>query len=203
MFRSIQFALKRVFDISVSILVLILLFPPILVISIAIKLDDGGPVFFLQDRVGKHGKIFRCCKFRTMIVGAEQKGLGLEVARDDNRITRVGTLLRRWTLDEIPQLYNVLKGEMSIVGPRPTVPSQIARYTPEQLRRLDVKPGMAGWAWIHGRNKLPWAERIKLDIWYVEHWSFWLDISILFTAFMLLVRHEGVYGEDGIVRDLE
>lgn len=203
MFHSIQLALKRVFDISVSILVLILLFPVILVIGIAIKLDDGGPVFFLQDRAGKYGKIFRCCKFRTMVVGAEQKGLGLEVARDDNRITRVGAILRRWTLDEIPQLYNVLKGEMSVVGPRPTVPSQIARYTPEQMRRLDVKPGMAGWAWIHGRNKLPWAERIKLDIWYVEHWSFWLDISILFTAFMLLVRHEGVYGEDGIVRDLE
>lgn len=203
MFHSIQLALKRAFDISISIFVLILLFPVILVISIAIKLDDGGPVFFLQDRVGKHGKIFRCCKFRTMVVGAEQKGLRLEVARDDNRITRVGAILRRWTLDEIPQLYNVLKGEMSIVGPRPTVPSQIARYTPEQMRRLDVKPGMAGWAWIHGRNKLPWAERIKLDIWYVEHWSFWLDISILFTAFMLLIRHEGVYGEDGIVRDLE
>jgi lipopolysaccharide/colanic/teichoic acid biosynthesis glycosyltransferase len=203
MFHSVQLALKRAFDISISIFVLILLFPVILIIGIAIKLDDGGPVFFLQDRVGKHGKIFRCCKFRTMIVGAEQKGLGLEVAKDDNRITRVGTILRRWTLDEIPQLYNVLKGEMSIVGPRPTVPSQIARYTPEQKRRLEVKPGMAGWAWIHGRNKLPWAERIKLDIWYVEHWSFWLDISILFTAFMLLVRHEGVYGEDGIVRDLE
>ncbi|MGE5264360.1 MAG: sugar transferase [Acidobacteriota bacterium] len=203
MFHSVQLALKRAFDISISIFVLILLFPVVLVIGIAIKLDDGGPVFFLQDRVGKHGKIFRCCKFRTMIVGAEQKGLGLEVAKDDNRITRVGAILRRWTLDEIPQLYNVLKGEMSIVGPRPTVPSQIARYTPEQKRRLEVKPGMAGWAWIHGRNKLPWAERIKLDIWYVEHWSFWLDISILFTAFMLLVRHEGVYGEDGIVRDLE
>ncbi len=180
-----------------------MLSPAIAVIALAIKLEDGSPVFFVQERAGKDGKPFRCIKFRTMIVGAESKGLGLEIAKDDERITRVGRVLRHWTLDEILQLLNALKGEMSIVGPRPTVMSQVNRYTPDQRRRLEVKPGMAGWAWIHGRNRLSWAERIELDIWYVDHWSFWLDLTILFQAFLLLLRHEGVYGEDGVVRDLE
>jgi len=154
-------------------------------------------------RVGKDGKTFRCYKFRTMVGGAENKGLGLEVAKDDSRITRVGRLLRHWTLDEIPQLFNVLKGDMSIVGPRPTVPSQVARYTPWQRRRLEVKPGLAGWAWIQGRNNPPWAERIELDIWYVDHWSLRLDLYILLKALLMLFRREGLYGVDGVVRDLE
>jgi len=180
-----------------------MLSPALVVITLAIKLEDGGPVSFIQERAGKDGKPFRCIKFRTMIVGAESKGLGLEIAKDDERITRAGRVLRHWTLDEILQLLNVLKGEMSIVGPRPTVMSQVNRYTPDQRRRLEVKPGMAGWAWIHGRNRLSWTERIELDIWYVDHWSFGLDLRIFFQAFLLLLRREGVYGEDGIVRDLE
>lgn len=194
---------KRVFDIIVSLAALTLLSPLMALIALAIKLDDGGPVLYVQERVGKDGKIFRCCKFRTMVVGAANKGLGLEVAKDDPRITRVGRFLRHWTLDEIPQLFNVLKGDMSIVGPRPTVPSQVARYTPWQRRRLEVKPGMAGWAWIHGRNNPPWADRIELDIWYVDHWSLRLDLYILLKAFLMLSRREGLYGVDGVVRDLE
>jgi lipopolysaccharide/colanic/teichoic acid biosynthesis glycosyltransferase len=148
-----------------------------------------------------------------MIVGAENKGLprgisipqglGLEVAQNDPCITRVGRFLRHWTLDEIPQLLNVLKGDMSIVGPRPTVPSQVARYTPWQRRRLEVKPGMTGWAWIHGRNRPSWSERIELDVWYVDHRSFWLDLYILLRAFLMLFRREGLYGVDGVVHDLE
>lgn len=201
--RQIQLAIKRVFDAVVAAVLLILLSPFMALIALAIKLNDGGPVLYVQDRVGKDGKTFRCYKFRTMVVGAENKGLGLEVAKDDPRITRVGRFLRHWTLDEIPQLFNVLKGDMSIVGPRPTVPGQVARYTPWQRRRLEVKPGMAGWAWIHGRNNLPWAERIKLDIWYVDHWSLRLDLYILLKAFLILFRREGLYGVDGVVHDLE
>ena len=186
-----------------SSIALTLLSPLFGLIALAIKLDDRGPVFYMQDRVGKDAKIFRCYKFRTMVVGAENKGLGLEVARDDPRITRVGRFLRHWTLDEIPQLFNVLKGDISIVGPRPGLPHQADRYTPRQRRRLEVKPGMAGWAWIHGRNLLSWSERIELDIWYVDHWSLWLDFYILARAFVQLFRREGLYGVDGIAHDLE
>jgi lipopolysaccharide/colanic/teichoic acid biosynthesis glycosyltransferase len=203
MSRRSQLTIKRAFDIVVSFIALTLLSPLIGLITLAIKLDDGGPVLYVQDRVGKDGKIFRCYKFRTMVVGAENKGLGLEVANNDSRITRVGRLLRHWTLDEIPQLFNILKGDMSIVGPRPTVSSQVVRYTPWQRRRLEVKPGMAGWAWIHGRNQLSWSERIELDVWYVDHWSLRLDLYILLKAFLMLFRREGLYGVDGVVHDLE
>jgi lipopolysaccharide/colanic/teichoic acid biosynthesis glycosyltransferase len=195
--------LKRAIDIVVSLFALIVLSPLIGIIAVAIKFDDNGPVLFVQDRVGKEGRVFRCCKFRTMVVGAGRKGLGLEVAEGDSRITRPGHFLRHWTLDEIPQLLNVLKGDISIIGPRPTVPSQVSRYTPQQRRRLEVKPGMAGWAWIHGRNSIPWQKRIELDIWYVDHWSLWLDLKIFLKAFLMLFRREGLYGADGVVRDLE
>jgi len=201
--RRTQLALKRAFDIVVSSVALTLLSPLIALIALAIKLDDGGPVLYVQDRVGKDGKTFRCYKFRTMMVGAENKGLGLEVAEDDPRITHVGRFMRRWTLDEIPQLFNVLKGDMSIVGPRPGLPHQADRYTPQQWRRLEVKPGMAGWAWIHGRNNPSWAERIELDVWYVDHWSLHLDLYILLKALLMLFRREGLYGVDGVVHDLE
>ncbi|MDA2936710.1 sugar transferase [Acidobacteria bacterium AH-259-A15] len=201
--RGFALALKRAFDIVVSFFALIVLSPLIGLIAVAIKLDAGGPILFVQDRAGKEGKTFLCYKFSTMIVGARYKGLGLEVAKGDFRITRVGHFLRHWTLDEIPQLFNVLKGNMSIVGPRPTVPSQVVRYTPQQRRRLEVKPGLAGWAWIHGRNSIPWHKRIELDIWYVDHWSFWLDLQILLKASLMLFRREGLYDADGVVRDLE
>jgi len=201
--RTIVLVLKRAFDIVISSVTLMLLSPLIALIALAIKLDDSGPVFYVQDRVGKGAKTFRCYKFRTMVVGAENKGLGLELARDDSRITRVGRFLRHWTLDEIPQLFNVLKGEMSIVGPRPGLPHQAVRYTPRERRRLEVKPGMAGWAWIHGRNSMPWRERIELDIWYVDHWSLVLDLYILVKAFGQLLRREGLYGVDGIAHDFE
>jgi len=201
--RRIQLALKRAFDIVISLVALILLSPLIGLVALAIKLNGGGPVLYIQKRVGKDGRIFRCYKFRTMVVGAENKGLGLEVSKDDPRITRVGRFLRQWTLDELPQLINVLRGEMSLVGPRPGVASQVARYTPHQRHRLEMKPGMAGWAWINGRNIIAWTQRIELDIWYIDHWSLWLDLVILLKALGIALRKEGVYGPDGIVRDLE
>src|SRR5918994_7161761 len=170
---------KRMFDVIVSSTALIFLSPIIFLILLAIKLDDRGPVFFIQDRVGRGRKNFRCYKFRTMIVGAEKIGNKLTVTADDERITRVGRLLRNWTLDEIPQLINVLKGNMSIVGPRPWVPAQAAYCSSEDGRRFDFKPGMAGLAWINGRNRLPWDERVRMDLCYVDHWSLALDFSIL------------------------
>lgn len=200
--RTFQLVGKRAFDLLVSAFALILLSPLIGGIILAIWLDDRRPIFFAQARIGKDGKPFQACKFRTMIVGAEKMGAGLEIVPGDQRITRVGRFLRHWTLDEIPQLFNVLRGDMSIVGPRPMLPSQVERYTPHQRRRLEMQPGMAGWAWIHGRNRIPWSERIELDIWYVDHFSFWLDLKILFKAFVMIFRHEGVYADDGAVRDL-
>jgi undecaprenyl phosphate N,N'-diacetylbacillosamine 1-phosphate transferase len=191
--KNLALAFKRLFDIIIAATVLALLSPLIALISLAIKLDDGGAILFVQDRVGRNRRRFRCYKFRTMVLGAESIGQGLKVAADDPRITRVGRLLRLWTLDEVPQLLNVLKGEMSIVGPRPWVPSEAAYCSPADSRRFEFKPGMAGWAWIHGRNRLPWEERIRLDLWYVDHWSLWLDFYILVKAFVLLFRRHGVY----------
>jgi lipopolysaccharide/colanic/teichoic acid biosynthesis glycosyltransferase len=191
--QNIELAGKRLFDIMVSGMALFFLAPLVALIALAIKLDDGGPIFFNQDRVGRGRKNFRCYKFRTMILGAESIGDGLTVTAGDARITRVGRLLRQWTLDEIPQLINVLKGEMSIVGPRPWVPSQAAYCSPADGRRFNFKPGMAGWAWIHGRNRLPWDERVRMDVWYVDHWSLGLDFYILAKAFVLLFLRDGVY----------
>ncbi len=187
-------ALKRLFDLLVAASVLVLASPLIGLIALAIKLEDRGPILFVQERVGRGRQKFRCCKFRTMIAGAESAGNGLTVTKDDPRITRVGRFLRLWTMDEIPQLVNVFKGEMSIVGPRAWVPAEAAYCSLSDSRRFDVRPGMAGWAWIHGRNRLSWKERICLDVWYVDHWSLSLDIYILAKAFVLLFRRDGVYG---------
>ena len=147
--------------------------------ALAIKLEDRGPVLYRQQRVGKDGADFELLKLRTMVVGAEKIGAGLAVNRGDSRITRTGRLLRRLSLDELPQLWNILRGDMSIVGPRPTLRHQVDSYTPHQRRRLEVKPGLTGWAQVNGRAALPWDERIELDVWYVEHRSFWLDLRIL------------------------
>jgi len=191
--------LKRIFDILVSASSLILLLPLFLIVAILIKIDSCGPVFFLQERIGKDGKSFFPFKFRTMIDGAVNKGLGVTVSNDDKRITKIGKFLRKYGIDEFPQLINVLKGEMSLVGPRPTLRYQVEKYNDFEKKRLLVKPGLAGWALIHGRNSLTWSERIKYDIWYVENLSFWLDIKIIFMTFYLIfIKKEGVYGKNGI-----
>jgi lipopolysaccharide/colanic/teichoic acid biosynthesis glycosyltransferase len=153
--------------------------PVLAAAALAIKLDDGGPVFYRQRRVGLNGEEFELVKLRTMEVGAEHKGAGLAVNEGDSRITRAGRLLRRLSIDELPQLWNVVRGDMSLVGPRPTLAYQVERYTPRQRRRLEVRPGITGWAQIHGRARLPWEERIELDVWYVEHRSPWLDLKII------------------------
>ena len=147
--------------------------------ALAIKLVEGGPVLYRQRRVGQDGTEFELFKLRTMVVGAERQGAGWAVNRGDPRITRVGRALRRLSLDELPQLWNVVRGEMSLIGPRPTLAYQVEQYTPRQRKRLDVKPGITGWAQIHGRASLPWEERIELDVWYVEHRSPGVDLKIL------------------------
>ena len=153
--------------------------PALAVASAAVKLGDGGPVLYRQERVGKDGAPFELLKLRTMVVGAESLGAGAAVDRGDPRITRVGRFLRWSSIDELPQLWNVIRGDMSVIGPRPTLAYQVERYTARQRRRLEVKPGLTGWAQIHGRARLPWDERIELDVWYVEHRSPRVDLKIL------------------------
>jgi lipopolysaccharide/colanic/teichoic acid biosynthesis glycosyltransferase len=153
---------------------------PLLALSaLAIKLEDGGPVLYRQRRVGRDGADFELLKLRTMVVGAETLGAGFAVDRGDSRITRTGRILRRLSLDELPQLWNVLRGDMSMIGPRPTLRYQVERYSERQRRRLEVRPGLTGWAQIHGRATLPWEQRIELDVWYVEHRSPLVDLKIL------------------------
>jgi lipopolysaccharide/colanic/teichoic acid biosynthesis glycosyltransferase len=164
--------------------------------AIAIKVEDGGPVFFRQTRVGKDGEDFELLKLRTMVVDAEHKGAGYAVDAGDSRITRVGAILRRTSIDELPQLWNVLRGEMSLIGPRPTLRYQVDTYTERQRKRLDIRPGLTGWAQVHGRATLPWADRIELDVWYVEHRSPLLDLRILWRTPLALFG--GTYrGETG------
>ncbi len=170
---------KRTVDVVVAGLGLIVTSPLLALAALAIKLEDRGPVLYRQRRVGKDGSDFELIKLRTMIVGAEKLGAGLAVNRGDSRITHAGRLLRRLSLDELPQLWNILRGDMSVVGPRPTLRYQVESYTPRQRRRLEVKPGLTGWAQVNGRASLPWDERIELDVWYVEHRSLWLDLRIL------------------------
>jgi lipopolysaccharide/colanic/teichoic acid biosynthesis glycosyltransferase len=170
---------RRLRDLAGAALALAVSSPALAAAAVAIKLEDRGPVLYRQRRVGQGGREFELLKLRTMVVGAETQGAGWAVNRGDPRITRVGGVLRRLSLDELPQLWNVVRGEMSLVGPRPTLAYQVERYTPRQRRRLDVKPGITGWAQVHGRAALPWDERIELDVWYVEHRSAWVDLKIL------------------------
>jgi lipopolysaccharide/colanic/teichoic acid biosynthesis glycosyltransferase len=171
--------LPRAADLAIAALGLVLVSPILLAAAAAIKLESRGPVFYRQRRVGRDGRIFELFKLRTMRQGADPVGVGTAVTADDPRVTRVGNFLRRYSLDELPNLINVLRGEMRIVGPRATLPAQVELYTPRQLRRLDLRPGVTGWAQIHGRAGIPWEERIELDVWYVEHRSLWLDLKIL------------------------
>ena len=171
--------MNRAADIALAGLGLVIASPFIAAGAVATKLQDGGPVLYRQKRVGKDAQEFELLKLRTMIVGAEHQGAGFAVDKGDSRITRVGSLLRRTSIDELPQLWNVVRGEMSVIGPRPTLRYQVEKYDERQLHRLDVKPGITGWAQIHGRASLPWAERIELDLWYVRHHDWKTDLLIL------------------------
>jgi lipopolysaccharide/colanic/teichoic acid biosynthesis glycosyltransferase len=159
-------------------------------------------VLYRQQRIGLNGQPFDILKLRTMTVGAEHQGAGYEIGHQDSRITRVGQHLRRWSLDELPQLVNVLRGEMALVGPRPTLGYQVEQYTPRQRGRLAMRPGLTGLAQVRGRNALSWEQRIELDLWYVEHWSLHVDVRILLRTPAALLRGEGIYGRDGGVRGL-
>jgi lipopolysaccharide/colanic/teichoic acid biosynthesis glycosyltransferase len=185
--------IRRALDIVVSSLVLALSAPLLLLAMAAIRLESRGPVIYRQRRVGLNGERFEVYKLRTMIDGAERVGAGLRINAGDERITRVGTWLRRGSLDELPNLLNVLRGEMSLIGPRPTLPEQVAQYTPRQRGRLAIKPGITGWAQVNGRASLPWAERIELDLYYVEHRSLALDLRILLRTPAMILGGSGLY----------
>ena len=186
----------RALDLAVAVVGLVLSSPVMLVATVAIRLESHGSPIYRQRRIGRHGEPFEMLKLRTMVSGAEHHGAGMAVNYGDPRITRVGHFLRRFSLDELPNLVNVLRGEMSIVGPRPTIQAQVDQYTERQRRRLEVKPGLTGWAQVNGRASLPWHERIELDIWYVDHRTLRLDLAIIWKTVRLLVTGEGLYKGD-------
>ncbi|HSR94498.1 MAG TPA: sugar transferase [Solirubrobacterales bacterium] len=184
--------MPRIFDILIAALALVVLSPVLLVAAVAIKLGSRGPAIYRQRRVGKDGREFELLKLRTMAQGSDPVGVGTVVARDDPRVTAPGRVLRRTSLDEIPNLVNVLRGEMAIVGPRPTIPAQVKDYTPRQHRRHEVRPGLTGWAQVQGRAGIPWEERIALDVEYVERRTLALDLHILARTARLLATGHGL-----------
>jgi lipopolysaccharide/colanic/teichoic acid biosynthesis glycosyltransferase len=179
--------MNRLFDMAIAGTGLVVSSPLLALGALAVKLEDRGPALYKQVRVGKDGADFELLKLRTMVVGAEKQGAGFAVDKGDSRITKAGRILRRISVDELPQLWNVVRGDMSIIGPRPTLRYQVDQYSDEQLHRLDVKPGITGWAQIHGRAQLPWAERIELDLWYVRHHDWKTDLLILLRTPLALV----------------
>jgi lipopolysaccharide/colanic/teichoic acid biosynthesis glycosyltransferase len=185
--------LRRAFDIVVAGAALLFFSPVLLAAMIAIRLESHGSPIYRQRRVGMNGEEFDVLKLRTMVTGAEHIGAGMAIDAGDTRITRVGGFLRRTSLDEIPNLINVLKGDMAVIGPRPTIPVQVAQYTERQRGRLAVKPGLTGWAQVNGRAALPWPERIELDLWYIEHRSWRLDLQILFRTARMVLGGHGLY----------
>jgi lipopolysaccharide/colanic/teichoic acid biosynthesis glycosyltransferase len=194
--------MRRLIDVVVSAAALVVTGPAVLAAMAAIRLESPGHPIYRQRRVGKDGEEFDMLKLRTMVSGAERIGAGMAVNEGDARITRVGRLLRRYSIDELPNLVNVLRGEMSLIGPRPTIQVQVAQYTARQRGRLAIKPGLTGWAQIHGRTALPWEERIELDLWYVEHRRWRVDVAIVWRTIKMLVNGDGLYkGATGGWRD--
>ena len=181
--------MKRIFDIVVSALGIFLLLPFLLIIAALIKVNMGSPVFFRQPRPGCDEKIFNLVKFRTMVVS---ENVGVEPISDVDRITPLGEWLRKTSLDELPELWNVLKGDMSLVGPRPLLVEYLPLYSSWQRRRHEVRPGITGWAQVNGRNAISWQDKFKLDLWYVENWSIWLDIKILMLTVVRVLQREGI-----------
>jgi len=200
---KVQRFIKRQIDFWGSLCGLILLTPLFLIVAILIKINSQGPVFFRQTRVGKNGKNFKIWKFRTMIKEAEKIGLGYERTEKDLRTTTIGRFLRRFGIDEFPQFINVIGNEMSLVGPRPALPHQIKKYSELEKKRFQVKPGIASPAHPKGWNTLSWKERIKIDIWYLNNWSLWLDFKILFKTTFIILRGKGQYDKDGLIKDYE
>ena len=187
--RKLQRSLKCIADRGVAAIALAILSPVLLIVAIAIYIRMGSPVLFAQPRPGKKGRIFTFYKFRTMTSDRDSEG---NLLPDEQRLTAFGQFLRHTSLDELPQLWNVLKGDMSVVGPRPLMVEYLTRYNPQQARRHDVKPGITGWAQINGRNTITWEEKFKLDVWYVEHWNLWLDLKILLQTVWKVLQKEGI-----------
>ncbi|RJQ30665.1 MAG: sugar transferase [Peptococcaceae bacterium] len=183
--------IKRIFDLLGTILLLLVLSPLFFMVAVLIKLTTPGEVVFKQLRIGRHGELFYLYKFRSMVKGAQEMGSGMFVEENDERITLIGKILRKTSLDELPQLFNVLKGEMSLVGPRPAPVHHLTKYNEEQRRRLAVKPGITGWAQVNGRVALYWPQRIELDLWYIDHYSLWLDVKILFLTLIAVLTRRG------------
>ena len=193
-----RLTIKRFLDVIVSGLALVILFIPFLIIGAAIKRESEGPVFFRQERMGKDAKPFMIYKFRTMLQGSES--IRYYIVSDNPSVTKLGRWMRRWGLDELPQLLNVLKSEMSLVGPRPTLRYQVENYNEEQKLRLNMKPGLTGWAQVNGRNKLNWSQRMKYDLWYTQHWSLRLDAKIFLLTPIALLRRDFAFA-DGVAED--
>jgi lipopolysaccharide/colanic/teichoic acid biosynthesis glycosyltransferase len=190
--------IRRALDLAIALPATLLSAPAVALIALAIRLESPGGAIYKQTRVGRAGTPFQIFKLRTMVAGAEFRGAGLAIAAGDPRITRIGAVLRRYSLDELPNLWNVVRGEMSIVGPRPTLQGQVDQYTPHQRGRLAVKPGITGWAQVNGRAALPWPERIELDLWYVEHRTLTLDLKIILATVRMVLTGHGLYkGERG------
>lgn len=184
--------IKRCFDVVLSLVMLIVLSPLLIVLFLLVRIKLGKPVLFMQERPGQHGRLFLLFKLRSMTDKKDNKGALLP---DHDRLTGFGKFLRQTSLDELPELYNILKGDMSFVGPRPLLVQYLSRYNAEQERRHEVKPGLTGWAQVNGRNAISWEEKFILDVWYVDHWSFWLDIKILFMTLMVVLKRSGISAE--------
>lgn len=189
---------KRLLDITISLIALIFLLPLMLLIYLSVRINLGGPAFFLQERVGKDNKIFKMIKFRTMKNSTDKNG---NLLSDNERVTKFGSFLRSFSLDELPELINILKGDMSLVGPRALLVQYLGFYNDEQIRRHEVLPGLTGWAQINGRNSITWSEKFKLDVWYVDNWSLWLDIKIFFLTFWKVLKREGINQSESVTME--
>jgi lipopolysaccharide/colanic/teichoic acid biosynthesis glycosyltransferase len=186
---------KRALDLALAIPAAVILTPVVAGFAAAVRLETRGPIFFRQERIGRGGKPFQILKLRTLYDEPPDGPADYLISAGDQRITRVGAFLRRWSLDELPQLWNIIRGDMSVVGPRPTLGYQVEQYTPRQRRRLEVLPGVTGWAQIHGRNRVAWPERIELDVWYVDHRSLRLDVKILLLTPRILFEYRSIYDD--------
>lgn len=189
---------KRLLDITISLIALIFLLPLMLLIYLLVIINLGSPAFFLQERVGKDNKIFKMIKFRTMKNSTDKNG---NLLSDNERVTKFGSFLRSFSLDELPELINILKGDMSLVGPRALLVQYLGLYNDEQIRRHEVLPGLTGWAQINGRNSITWSEKFKLDVWYVDNWSLWLDINIFFLTFWKVLKREGINQSESVTME--
>ncbi|MEN8076843.1 sugar transferase [Clostridioides difficile] len=189
---------KRLLDICISSIVLFFLSPLMLIIYLLVRINLGEPAFFVQERVGKDNRIFKMIKFRTMKDSRDRNGNLLD---DNERVTRLGSFLRSFSLDELPELINIIKGDMSLVGPRALLVQYLECYNKDQIRRHEVLPGLTGWAQINGRNSITWSEKFKLDVWYVDNWSLWLDIKIFFLTFWKVIKREGINQSETITME--